>query len=80
MPSEFIHSVCPHDCPSVCALEVERRDANTIGKVRGAAAHPYTDGVICAKVARYADRVHHAGRLTTSRDPIEPLVFNCLLI
>ncbi|MDH5750534.1 MAG: molybdopterin oxidoreductase family protein, partial [Rhodospirillales bacterium] len=27
--------------------------------------HPYTDGVICAKVARYADRVHHAGRLST---------------
>ncbi len=63
MASEFVPSVCPHDCPSVCALEVERLDARTIGKVRGAAANPYTDGVICAKVARYAQRVHHPERL-----------------
>jgi hypothetical protein len=21
---EIVHSVCPHDCPSTCALEVER--------------------------------------------------------
>ena len=35
-----------------------------IGAVRGAAANPYTAGVICAKVARYAERVHHPERLT----------------
>jgi anaerobic selenocysteine-containing dehydrogenase len=58
-------SVCPHDCPSACGLEVERLDARTIGRVRGAAGHPYTQGVICAKVARYAERVHHPERLTT---------------
>ncbi len=57
-------SVCPHDCPSSCSLEVEVLDANTIGRVRGAAAQTYTDGVICAKVARYAERVHHPNRLT----------------
>ena len=51
-------SVCPHDCPSVCALEVEILDDRTIGKVYGAKDHPYTEGVICAKVARYAERVH----------------------
>ena len=56
-------SVCPHDCPSVCALEVEVFDDDTIGRVYGAKDHPYTDGVICAKVARYAERVHHADRL-----------------
>ncbi len=65
MPSEYIPSVCPHDCPSTCALEVERLDQRTIGKVRGAASNPYTDGVICAKVARYAERVHHPDRLKT---------------
>ena len=32
---EIRHSTCPHDCPSSCALEVERLDANTIGRVRG---------------------------------------------
>lgn len=62
-PSEYISTVCPHDCPSTCALEVERLDASTIGKVRGAKENDYTAGVICAKVARYAERVHHAGRI-----------------
>src|SRR5215470_5349844 len=57
-------SACPHDCPSTCALEVELLDERTIGRVRGAADHDYTLGVICAKVARYAERVHHPGRLT----------------
>ncbi len=62
---EFLPSACPHDCPSTCALEVERLDSHHIGRVRGAAANGYTDGVICAKVARYAERVHHPDRLTT---------------
>ena len=57
-------TVCPHDCPSACALEVERLDSHTIGRVRGARQNAYTDGVICAKVARYAERVHHPDRLT----------------
>ena len=56
-------STCPHDCPSTCALEVELIDARTIGRVRGAKENSYTDGVICAKVARYAERVHHPDRL-----------------
>ena len=57
------HSACPHDCPSTCALEVERLDARRIGKVRGAAGNSYTAGVICEKVSRYAERVHHPDRL-----------------
>ncbi|MBO0754939.1 MAG: molybdopterin-dependent oxidoreductase, partial [Bradyrhizobiaceae bacterium] len=58
-------SACPHDCPSTCALEVEVLDAHTIGRVRGAEDNAYTAGVICAKVARYAERVHHSDRITT---------------
>ncbi len=57
------HSACPHDCPSTCALEVELLDNKRIGRVHGAKANTYTAGVICAKVARYADRVHHPDRL-----------------
>ncbi len=57
-------SVCPHDCPSTCALEVEVLDGARIGTVRGAEANSYTAGVICAKVARYAERIHHPDRLT----------------
>ncbi len=61
---EIRHSACPHDCPSTCALEVERLSATQIGRVRGAKGNDYTAGVICAKVARYAERVHHPERLT----------------
>ncbi|MGL4728160.1 MAG: molybdopterin oxidoreductase family protein, partial [Bosea sp. (in: a-proteobacteria)] len=56
-------SVCPHDCPSACALDVEVIDGNRIGRVRGHKGNSYTDGVICAKVARYAERIHHPDRL-----------------
>ena len=31
--SELLPSVCPHDCPSVCALEVEQLDGGRLGKV-----------------------------------------------
>src|SRR6202171_3180652 len=57
------HSACPHDCPSTCALHVELIDERTIGRVHGAKDNDYTAGVICAKVARYAERAHHADRL-----------------
>jgi len=57
-------SACPHDCPSTCALEVEIVDERTIGRVRGAQDNGYTAGVVCAKVARYAERAHHPDRLT----------------
>jgi anaerobic selenocysteine-containing dehydrogenase len=56
-------SVCPHDCPSACALEIELLDDRTIGRVRGDKDNSYTLGVICEKVARYAERIHHADRL-----------------
>ena len=61
---EIRASVCPHDCPSTCALSVEVLDGNRIGAVRGAEDNSYTAGVICAKVARYAERIHHKDRLT----------------
>ena len=63
MGKEFWKSACPHDCPSACSLEVERLSSTRIGRIRGAAANSYTDGVVCAKVARYAERVHHPARL-----------------
>jgi anaerobic selenocysteine-containing dehydrogenase len=63
VPLDIVPSVCPHDCPSTCALEVERLDARTIGRVRGAASNSYTAGVVCAKVGRYAERQHHPERL-----------------
>jgi len=57
------HTACPHDCPSTCALEIELTEDGRIGRVRGANDHSYTAGVICAKVARYAERLYHPDRL-----------------
>lgn len=57
------HSACPHDCPSTCALDIELLNDGTIGRVRGAKDNSYTDGVICAKVARYKERIESPHRL-----------------
>ncbi|WP_398477231.1 molybdopterin-dependent oxidoreductase [Tardiphaga sp.] len=57
------NSTCPHDCPSACALDIEVIDGKSIGRVRGSKQQTYTAGVVCAKVARYAERVHHPDRL-----------------
>jgi len=63
LPLDIVASVCPHDCPSACALEIERT-GRRLGRVRGAAAQSYTRAVVCAKVARYAERQHHPARLS----------------
>ena len=57
------HSTCPHDCPSACALDIEVIDGQSIGRVRGSKLQTYTAGIVCAKVARYAERIHHPDRL-----------------
>ena len=62
-PTRIGHSACPHDCPSTCSLEIEI-SGNRIGRVRGSRGNSFTAGVICAKVARYAERAHHPDRLT----------------
>ena len=38
-------------------------DDRRIGRVRGAKENSYTAGVVCSKVARYAERIHHPDRL-----------------
>jgi anaerobic selenocysteine-containing dehydrogenase len=57
------HTACPHDCPSTCALEIDLTADGRIGRVRGANDNSYTAGVVCAKVARYAERLYHPDRL-----------------
>jgi anaerobic selenocysteine-containing dehydrogenase len=66
------HSTCPHDCPSACALDIEVIDNSTIGRVRGSKLQTYTAGVVCAKVARYAERIHHPDRLMYPQFRIGP--------
>ncbi|WP_228983297.1 molybdopterin-containing oxidoreductase family protein [Paraburkholderia gardini] len=63
-PAEFRRAVCPHDCPDTCAMRVTVENGRAV-KVTGDPDHPPTQGVLCAKVSRYAERVHHQQRLTT---------------
>jgi anaerobic selenocysteine-containing dehydrogenase len=57
-------SVCTLDCPDTCSLTVTI-DGGRIVKVRGSAALPLTDGVICNKVAHHTvSFVHGPRRLT----------------
>ena len=50
-------SVCPLDCPDTCSLSVTV-DSGRITKVDGSDRNPLTNGYICAKVRRYAERVY----------------------
>src|SRR5467141_3351442 len=59
-----MHSVCPHDCPSCCSLEVDVAGGRIVD-VTGTAGHPFTQGVICGKVREYAERVHSPLRVLT---------------
>jgi anaerobic selenocysteine-containing dehydrogenase len=59
-----MHSVCPHDCPSCCSLEVTVADGR-IAEVTGTPGHPFTQGIICGKVREYAERVHSPLRVLT---------------
>ncbi|WP_250465728.1 MULTISPECIES: molybdopterin oxidoreductase family protein [unclassified Caballeronia] len=63
-PTEFARAVCPHDCPDTCAMRVTVKDGKAV-KVSGDPDHPPTQGVLCTKVTRYAERTHHKDRLLT---------------
>jgi anaerobic selenocysteine-containing dehydrogenase len=63
-PVDFARAVCPHDCPDTCAMRVTVKDGKAV-KVSGDPDHPPTQGVLCTKVTRYAERTHHRDRLLT---------------
>jgi anaerobic selenocysteine-containing dehydrogenase len=63
-PAEFARAVCPHDCPDTCAMRVTVKDGKAV-KISGDPDHPPTQGVLCTKVTRYAERTHHKDRLLT---------------
>src|SRR5207302_2505466 len=69
--TRVVHSVCSHDCPDSCAVlvTVETRTATDGAvseravKIAGDPSHPVTQGFLCAKVAKYLDRVYSPDRL-----------------
>ena len=59
---QTVLGACPHDCPDTCSL-VTTVEGGVATKVQGNPAHPHTDGVLCNKVSRYAERTYHPDRL-----------------
>jgi anaerobic selenocysteine-containing dehydrogenase len=57
-----IHAACPHDCPDACGVLITVEDGRAV-KVQGDSAHPVTRGFLCAKVAKYLDRVYSPERV-----------------
>jgi len=58
-----VHGACPHDCPDTCAWEVTVDDAGRAVQLQGTAAHPYTQGALCAKLKRFPERVYSPQRI-----------------
>src|SRR2546428_12010418 len=59
---EVIRAVCPHDCPDTCSMLVTVEDGRAI-KIAGDRDHPFTQGFLCTKVAKYLERTYHEERL-----------------
>src|SRR5258708_8175936 len=57
-----VHAACPHDCPDACGVLITVQDGRAT-KIQGDPEHPITRGFLCAKVAKYLDRVYSPGRV-----------------
>ena len=60
--TQKIKGCCPLDCPDTCAWIAEVDDGRVI-RVEGAKDHPFTRGVLCAKVRDYEKRTYAEDRL-----------------
>jgi anaerobic selenocysteine-containing dehydrogenase len=63
MACRTVHAVCSHDCPDSCGVLVTIDESGHATRLRGDPAHPVTRGFLCAKVAKYLDRVYSPDRL-----------------
>src|SRR5262245_32993036 len=59
---KVVHAACPHDCPDACGVLITVEDGKAT-KIQGDPAHPVTRGFLCAKVAKYLDRVYSPDRV-----------------
>jgi len=57
-----VHAACPHDCPDACSVLITIQDGRAT-KIQGDPEHPVTRGFLCAKVAKYLDRVYSPDRV-----------------
>src|SRR5579859_6037327 len=59
---QTVHAACPHDCPDACGVLITVEDGRAT-KIQGDPEHPVTQGFLCAKVAKYLDRVYSPDRV-----------------
>ncbi|HZE27746.1 MAG TPA: molybdopterin-dependent oxidoreductase [Terriglobales bacterium] len=59
---KVVHAACPHDCPDACGVLITVEGGRAT-KIQGDPKHPVTRGFLCAKVAKYLDRVYSPGRV-----------------
>src|ERR1700732_3627285 len=59
---KVVHAACPHDCPDACGVLITVEEGRAT-RIQGDPAHPVTRGFLCAKVAKYLDRVYSPDRV-----------------
>jgi anaerobic selenocysteine-containing dehydrogenase len=59
---KVVRAACPHDCPDACGVLITVEDGRAM-KIQGDPEHPVTRGFLCAKVAKYLDRVYSPDRV-----------------
>jgi len=59
---QVVHAACPHDCPDACGVLITVQGGRAT-KIQGDPEHPVTRGFLCAKVAKYLDRVYSPDRV-----------------
>jgi len=68
---KVVHAACPHDCPDACGVLITVEDGRAT-KIQGDPQHPITRGFLCAKVAKYLDRVYSPDRVLYPMRRIAP--------
>ncbi|MGA2021400.1 MAG: molybdopterin-dependent oxidoreductase [Candidatus Sulfotelmatobacter sp.] len=71
MAKQVVHAACPHDCPDACGVLITVEDGRAT-KIQGDPKHPVTRGFLCAKVAKYLDRVYSPDRVLYPMRRIAP--------
>ena len=69
-----VHAACPHDCPDACGVLITVEDGRAV-KIQGDPSHPVTRGFLCAKVAKYLDRVYSPDRVLYPMKRVVPKGF-----
>ncbi|MFZ0900926.1 MAG: molybdopterin-dependent oxidoreductase [Candidatus Sulfotelmatobacter sp.] len=71
MAKQVVHAACPHDCPDACGVLITVEDGRAT-RIQGDPQHPVTRGFLCAKVAKYLDRVYSPDRVLYPMRRIAP--------